>query len=317
MPEPTDSQTQVTVPGLRDVRRNRSNARRERLAADGTGVARQQAIQTLFASTLTKAGFDLDTFEALQQEHQAAMRARIAQRRAEADERSSALLEATPRDVENWRQTIEHLTALAPAAAPGPFVYLTTASEILATPGITLASTHIEPQNNWAQFHLETTDDAIDEVTCRFVWQNPSDKYAVVNVNGYLVLNGIVEAIAHGGFWSDARTSYARLDAVLRISELWNRPPTSPLLQAGQDQKVLELSANASGFWDLGEIAYEEVSKGFLLQYSQFVLPPHGTAAFDLGCWLQYGSTDGEANYVFLERGHEVLAVGVLIDVLS
>ena len=118
---------------------------------------------------------------------------------------------------------------------------------------ITLDSSHIgpTPENNWARFfhdvsHGDGFDVGSGVVSFGFLWQNPSDKAVVVNVHGYLVLDGFCSVFSNGGFIALAFAEL-NVDADLVIHELWNDPPTSPVAQSTQSQNALTLSCESLG----------------------------------------------------------------------
>jgi len=281
--------------------------------------ARRHAAQALLEAMLTNAGIERDQFEALQ-ESEAERHARIAQCLAEADAQAAARQGTVRRDVENWRYTVERLNTLASPAAPVQLFLLETAADISATPGLTLDATQIAPLNNSANLFLFSENEGRAEaVSFGFLWQNASDRYAVVHVDGYLVLDGTFQAIAYGGLHLplDYRHCTVVVDASLNIQELWNQPPTSPVRQANQDWRMLTLEADASGWFDDTEMVTQDLYRGVTLQYTQLVLPPQGTARIEVSCVLTSTSREGQGRFIFRDFGRQVLGNGVLIGVLS
>lgn len=279
-------------------------------------LARRRARQALLESMLTKAGVGRE-FEALHRESEVEIQARIAQQMAEADAQSAAMRGIVRSEVENWRYTVGHLKTLVPTATPIQRILLDTASDVTATPGLSLDSTQIAPTNNSAKFFLLSSTDpgTTQTVSFGFTWENASDRSAVVNVDGYLVLDGRCQAVAFGGSFGGYRLCHMFVDASLNIQELWNRPPTSPIRQGGQDARALAITANAAGFFDDTEIVTRYLFRGFDLQYQQLVVPPHGTIRIDVSCTLICFHSDGEARFIFHNDG-QVLVYGVLIGVL-
>jgi hypothetical protein len=288
-----------------------------RQGVDEQQLARRRAKQALLESMLTKAGVEGDRFEAIHRETEAEIQARIAQQMAEADAQSVAMRGIVRSDVENWRYTVGHLKALVLTATPTQRILLDTASDVTATPGLSLDSTQIAPTNNSAKFFLLSSTDpgTTQAVSFGFTWENASDRSAVVNVDGYLVLDGRCQAVAFGGSFGGYRLCHMFVDASLNIQELWNRPPTSPIRQGGQDARALAITANAAGFFDDTEIVTRHLFRGFDLQYQQLVVPPHGTIRIDVSCTLICFHSDGEARFIFHNHG-QVLVYGVLIGVL-
>ena len=288
-----------------------------RQGLDERQLARRRSARAILESILTKAGVELDRFEALHQESEADIQARIEQQMAEADAESAAMRDTVRREVENWRKTVEHLKTLAPTAAPVQRFLLDTASDITATSGLTVDSKQIAPTNNAAKFFFRTNGPGTTEtLSFAFLWQNPSDRPAVVNVDGYLVLDGRCRATAFGNTFGGFNVCHMFVDARLDIHELWNQPPTSPIRQSGQDARALQVSANASDFFNDGEVVTRFLFRGFDLQYGQFVVPPHGTARIEVSCVVHCFVSNGQARFIFNNDDGRVLAPGVLIGVL-
>jgi hypothetical protein len=270
-------------------------------------------------STLVAAGLDLEKFESLRAQGRTELREWADQRKAEIDAQAKELQPTIARVAESWRATVQQLQNFAPPPS-SPFSYhlLDTASQISSTSGVTLSGTNVAPTNNWAEFQLFTSDSDNQKVTFTFSWQNQSEKYAVINVDGYLVLNGVVQASADTGFAAlfPGGTSQVWVSADLYMSGLpWQPPGTPPqLLATGSPE--LYLSAHA-GWDDPGEILSQPLFRGYDLQYQTVTVPPGGTVTVGVACGLHYLNDDGSANFVFATMGRQVLCPGVLITVVS
>jgi hypothetical protein len=195
---------------------------------------------------------------------------------------------------------------------------LETASDITATPGITLDATQMAPTNNWAQFYWPTFDNGGYEeaVGFGFLWQNASAQHVVVNVTGFPILIGDLQAIAYG-YYNPFELSFCnmRVDVRLNIQELWNQPPTSPPLQPGQEWGVVTNRASA-GFFDDPEIVDKRVERGLVLGYDQLVVPPQGTVRIEVSCVMDTAHRNGEARFIFTNFDRQVQAYAVVINVL-
>jgi hypothetical protein len=131
-----------------------------------------------------------------------------------------------------------------------------------------LDSRQIAPADNSAKFQLRVTEPGTTQsVSFGYIWQNASDRSAVVNVDGYLVLDGRCQAIAFDGFFQGFRLCHLFVNASLDIQELWNQPPTSPIRQGGQDARALRITAIDDGFFEDGESVIRYLFRGFDLQY--------------------------------------------------
>ena len=285
-------------------------------AFDEQKLARRRAAHALLESVLMKAGVEPDKFAALRQKSEADIEERSAQHMAEADAQSAAMRATVRRDVENWRSAVEQLRTLAATAEPVQRFLLDTATDVSATPGLTLEATQIAPTKNSAKFLLRVTDPGTTQaVTFGFVWQNTSDRTVVVNVDGYLVLDGRCQAFARGGTLLGFRLCHVLVDVSLNIQEVWNQPPTSPIRQGSQDAHALAITANAGGVFDDDESVVRFLFRGFNLQYRQLVVPPQGHVRIEVACTLICFTSDGVGRFIFNNDG-QVLAYGVLIGVL-
>jgi hypothetical protein len=265
---------------------------------------------------LTKAGIELDKFEALRQESEAEIQAKIAQQIAEANAQSAAMRETVRREVENWRYAVEQLKTLTATAEPIQRILLDTALDVTTTPGttpgLTVDSTQMAPGNNSAKFSLRSRGpDSTETVSFGFIWQNPSDKSAVVNVDGYFVFDGVCEAFSGGGIFNFSRTAMF-VKARLNLQELWNQPPTSPIRQ---DADVLFVFANPSGLFEESDSVIRYLFRGFDLQYRQLVVPPQGHVRIEVSFVFDFNVSNGRVRFIFNEDG-QVLTPGVLIGVL-
>ena len=308
MPEPVNPGTKISLSERSDARRRLSGFRRAHRASD------RRAAGKLLESTLTKAGVDLEQLKALQSQRKAAAREQIARIKAEADEQSSAALSTVEYTIQAWRNDIEKLSTLQPPPNIQRFL-LDTASEIATTPGLEPVAKHIGPQNNSAQFHLSPRTSGFEQVDFGFLWKNPSDQSAMVNVDGYLILNGICQILVSGDFFGDF--SNVQIDAFLRIHQLWNSPPTSPAPQSSQFQRALDMVLDNPGPFSGGDISSENLFRGFDLQFSTLVVPPLASAGFEILCQIFFSNDDGEVTLFFSNQGRQVLCPGVLLTVMT
>ncbi len=316
--------SKVGLSKLMDARRKLSTFRRGGFSTKREKSASQQAIKKLLESNFTKAGFELNKFGALIKQSDAEARQKLANLKAESDKQSPAVLETLHGTAENLIANVAHLQAIPATVASPTYFLLDTATEISSNGGVTLVSKHIgpSPEFNSAQFHFD--GDAADagfgtpgsgEVSFGFLWQNPSHVSAVINIDGYIALNGLCSVISNGGFWGKGFSNLS-ISTSLIINELWNSPPTSPIEQPSQSQQALSLSCDSIGPFASSHIAFENLFRGFDLQFSQLVVPPKGTVGFEVVCTLFTWMNDGAAHGIFNDRGREAFSPGVLIAVL-
>jgi hypothetical protein len=264
--------SKIALSQLMEARRKLPITRRSGCPAHMKTSAGRQAIKRFLESNLGKAGFDFDAFGDLVKWSGAEARLRIADLKADADRMSHAGLQASHRMVDDLNNRLARFKGIDSSDAPAEFFLLDTASEISSVE-ITLDSTHIgpTPENNWARFfHDASAGDASGQgvVSFGFLWQNPSDKSAVVNVHGYLVFNGFCSVFSNGSFFSPGGAGLT-VFADLAIHELWNDPPTSPAPQSGQSQVALQIDCDSVGFFEPGCANGRSLAAGFDLEFDQ------------------------------------------------
>jgi hypothetical protein len=328
MPEYNEDQIKMALTAAKYLAAAR-NARRQDFTPRQADVSERSEIQAnrratekLLASSFAKAGFEVDKFDEHLAQNRSALR-RIAERRkAEAVERSSSAKDALRHGVEGRRKVMEHLADVTPpesptVAVPKFYELLDRPITILPTGGVYVHADSIEPANSWAKITVDSESYAEDELSFYFLWQNPSDTHAVIDVNAYLVLNGFCQVESEGGYFPGVRHSRLAVRARLDLLEWWNQPPTSPLWQVDQEQPALFLSTDTSGWLDHNATDSEAVFRGYDLRYNLALVPPHGVVVFEVALFVRYGSTEGSIHVDFASGDFEVLCPGVLIGMLA
>jgi hypothetical protein len=263
-------------------------------------------------SALSSAGLDLKKADALGKKNQAELRKWAAKRKAETDAQRKEMEPAIQRIVGSWRTKLQDLQSYSPPpASPFHYFLLDTATQISSTSKLALASTNIAPTNNWAEFKFEATGGPAQSVMFTFEWENASDVFALVNVHGYLVLNGEVEAIAGGGFFPGNTTeahSYVKLSLSVAGAQqqIFVDQEAWPVVRAVYD-----------GYYSGGQIQAQPELRGFDLEVDLLIVPPGASLTVELAYDLSFSIDDGQVDYVFTSLGRKVLSPGVLIVVVS
>jgi hypothetical protein len=281
--------------------------------------AAQKAVAEMLKSTLKSSGFDLNKFEKYNKQAQSELREWAVKRKSQNSAERAAVQKTIEQTTAAWRDRIIRLQSyVAPPASPFKYYLLDTATEISATSGISLSAQNIAPTQNWAEFQFSTGSSNTQEVTFQFSWQNSTALYQVVNVNGYLVLNGECEALADSGAAGifPGGTSDVYVNANLYFLETWQPNGTTPI---GVDsQRALDLEANGGGWFEaVGAILDQQLFRGFDLQSQTVTIPPGGVLNIQVGCGLSCSIDGGSANYIFNGQGRQVLSPGVLVTVVS
>jgi len=217
----------------------------------------RQSVKKLLAAGLGRAGVDPDKPNPLLKKGNATVRS-VGNARAETTQRSSTSPDVMRQTLKSVDDHVQQLAGTHVPAAPSEFFLLDTADEISAS-AITLSSTHAgpAPEYNWATFFYEASADGDGfghagggTVSFGFRWKNPLGPGARVTVHSYLVLDGDCGVFTDGGLFVGGNFSNLWIDADLFIHELWHDPPTSPLPQATQSQRALDLELFTWGFFE-------------------------------------------------------------------
>ena len=282
--------------------------------------AAQKAMAEMLKSTLKSAGFDLKEFEKFRKQSEAELHDWAAKRKAQNDAERAAMQKTIDRTIASWRERVVRLQNYA-VPPPSPFKYylLDTATQISATSGISLAAQNIAPTQNWAEFQFQTGSSATQEVDFEYSWQNSTANYQVVNIDGYLVLNGECEALADSGFAGivPGGSSDVYVYANLNLFETWQPNGATTPIRVDTEQ-AFYLHADGGGwFGAVGAILDQKLFRGFDLQYQTLVIPPGGVLNIQIACELQCTIDGGSANYIFNTMGRQVLSPAALVTVVS
>lgn len=321
-PKVTESQIKTALSAVDEARRREdANLRRARLAERARVQSKAEKLLTPY---WRKTGLDVAAFEKIRAQAKIEMRRLAEQQKADAIKQSSSVRDRLRYGVDSWRKTIERFrvpnATLVSQFVPG-FVVIETPFIIWPTHGLEMDDSHIEPGNNWAKVKGQSQKSSGQEnLRFIFVWENPNDRFAAVNVASFLRLNGSCEASADGGTAGifPGGTSNLYLKAFLNVWEWWNQPPTNPVFRATQRREVLNLSADGGGwFGSVGAIEVRSVNGNFDLSYDLFVLPPNGVAVFEVTLLVDYENDDGRIQLDFSSGSFEVMCPLVAVAILT
>ena len=281
--------------------------------------AGQKAVGERLRLALSSAGFDLKEFERIRKQAEQDLHAWAAKRKSQSEAEYGAMRKTIEQTMANWRDNVVRLSTVAfPPPSPFKYYLLDTATQISATSKVNLAAQNIGATQNWAQFQFETGNSDTQEVTIEFSWQNTTANFQVINVDGYVVLNGECDATADGGtFILPGGSSDAYVNANLYLFETWQPNGDTNRMQADSGQ-ALHLYANGGGWFEgVGAILNQKVFRGFDLQFQTLVIPPGGVLRIQVACSMQCTIDGGSANYIFSSLGRQMVSPGVLITVVS
>jgi hypothetical protein len=289
MPKLAESKIKAAI----SAREKEARADSELLNAmlDRMRAGRRQGEKALTAH-LKKTGFDFEAYDRIRAQQQAEMQRLLKHSEATAIKLSRSRAKALAYGIANWRKRIE---GFRDATRVSPFVPV---FEVVETPFLIWPTNHLElvdsriqPWNNRAKVHGLWRGTGNENLRFIFVWQNPNDKFVLVNVESYLAVNGACDAFAEGGILTGSINS-VWVQATLNVWEWWHHPPTLLPPQATQTQKVLSI-ATAGGSLGVGSVKSKSANGLFDLRRTMFSLPPHGVAVFEVALEFHYDNTDG------------------------
>ena len=318
MPKLTESQIKGAISAREKETRADSKFRKAMFAR--MQASRRQGEKAL-TSYLKKTGFDFEAYNRIRAQQQKEMQRLLKEAGTAAIKRSSSRNKELTHGVENWRKNIERFrdATLVSKFVPA-FEVVDTPFLIWPTNDLELEDSHIQPWNNTAKIRGLWRDTGSENLRFIFVWDNPIDKWVVVNVESNLAVNGACDAFAEGGFLVGSLNSVF-VRASLNVWEWWNQPPTMLSPQATQTQRVLAVAASGGGFLsNLGGGSVDSASASGIhdLRRTLFSLPPHGVAVFEVALEFFYDNTGGgmiQANFASGDFG--VKCPAVVIALLS
>jgi hypothetical protein len=194
---------------------------------------------------------------------------------------------------------------------------------IWPTNDLELEDSRIQPWNNTAKVRAQWRDsgtERTENLRFVFVWQNPNDRWTVVNVESNLAVNGACDAFAEGG-WLGGSINSLFVQASLNVWEWWNQPPTLLPPQATQVRGFLALAVSGGGLLSNlggGNIHSKSANGIFDVRRTLFSLPPNGVAVFEVTLEFFYENTGGGMIQVnFASGSFGVMCPAVVIAILS
>lgn len=277
--------------------------------------------EKVLRSHLTKTGFPPADYERIRSQNQTEMRRLLKTAEATAIKRSSSRMKDLRHQVERWRERIERFRNGTVASPWVPaFDVIETPFIIWPTNNVELDDSHIQPWNNTAKVRGQWDGTGTENLRFIFVWENPNDRWVLVNVESNLAVNGFCDAFAVGGFIVGSINSLF-VQATLKIWEWWNNPPTNPLAQAAQTRGILSLALSGGGVLSNlggGHIHSKTANGVYDLRHNLFSIPPHGVVVFEVTLEFLFDNDGGGMTQANFSSGDfQVKCPAVVIAFLS
>ncbi len=313
MPKISESQIKLALAAPRDARSLSSQFAPGYLSGDSGIRANERALGDLLASFLAKTGFDVDAFEKINAQNDIALDRIAKEQKDDAVKRSSSVRDSLRHQVGGRLKT--------PEALPnGPqYVLLDTPFLIWPTHGLAMDTSHVEPANSFAKVRVDRygDDDARQELGFYFIFQNPSDRIAVINADAYLVASGFCGVRSDPGMAIGLRQANVHIVAHLHLWEWWNQPPTEPFPQVDQTHDVLRVSCDSSGLFASASSDVKYVFRGYDLRYISFVIPAHDFVVLEVVLSIHYWFAGGSIDADFSSGDCRVMCPAVLLTILN
>jgi hypothetical protein len=254
-------------------------------------LANERKLGEQIRAFLTKSGIEVEKIDKMLADNQSERRRLLEKEKADAYKLLPRIEDTFRHGIDGRFKALE--LANLPNINPPNFIVLDTPNYIHAHPPNILTASHIEPRNSTARMRYhqsEEGDGFFVWVSFYFHWNNSSpNPMLLANVASRLVVKGLWEVSANSSFLNPP--SYVRLtaDAELRVYELWESAPPSPLTQITH---ILDLDVEGGlpPIIGKGHSKYEWVFNGYdLVEQSSFVVPPKGVVLFEMGLFSVAG----------------------------
>lgn len=234
------------------------------------------------------------------------------------------------KDSRGQKTAIAHLAAqkvkayevLSAVNVPGTqYHLLNTPFEISSSAGMPLTSSAIVPSNSSAKFklHVEDGPDVTNTASFKYVWVNPSEKYVVVNVHGYIIFRGHVQYGVGGGFFGGDRNITVSVNGRLEIFDLSNPDPVSVPPVADQSVNVYYAHEDQGDWFSVGAVGAKDIFRGYDLSHELLVVPPHATMGFNMTAAFTCNTGDDESliDLDFASGNFQLGSPAVLLAIVS
>lgn len=253
-----------------------------------------QAAQKLLKPLLEDSRFPLNKFEKIHADNRSNLHRELERRRSAAIERSAEDGASLTHQIHQQAEASERLKALnasADSLAVNPFrITLNQPSSIVPPSGLSLAGSHFEPYNTWAKIRTGSTEPggANKELCFLFLWTNPADTFAVVNVSSPLVAHGHCFVGDNGGFWPADRGANIEVGASLHT---WSDDSAGP--QAADDYWPIDkIAVSTGGFFDVGALMDETFARARVVERDLVQVPGRGTLKVKVCLQIMYNVAD-------------------------
>lgn len=283
-------------------------------------AATQRAAAKVLAKAL-KASEAAKEFAAVLAKDEAELSAALNKTKVAAVARSSDRLAQLQAQAANRIRNLEQLAVVPAQPASVRRHLLKKPMFILPSRTIALDENEVIPGKSFAKFRgrVERKASFWGNVKFFYLWNNPDNKFSVINVDGYIIFNGHANVGANGGTFPGDRSASVTIRGHLDILEWDQQPPTQPPSQPDQTVEALRLQVREPGFFEAGALKEKFVFRGYDLRHTLLVVPPLATLVFTVNAEVTAGcgADSGLVEFDFSSGGFQVGSPAVLVTLLS
>jgi hypothetical protein len=257
--------------------------------------------------------FDKERANQLLARHREEVESYLQKQEKRSAKQASAISKAYRRAWDNRRAALKHLGnkpyTLAPTILDQPF-------SIFTFPSAMLVEDNIESGNSWAKL-LWSDDQDIEskDVSVRFffVWENPNDYLAVINIRASLIARGQCKVSAYPGLFLGGWSS------LFLTTQLRAHLSGTVIGGNAQEQKITSLGADTWGSIVGGDKSsdLEDIFSEKNLAIEQIIVEPRQMVIIDVKLLAIYYIDNGRVDLVFARDHPYVACPAVTIEVLS
>lgn len=286
----------------------------------------RRAVAKLFISTLKESsggkidyrGFEKH-FAEIAAEDAAQLNAAALEARAAAVKGSGSAQKLLDAETSSRLKGLNDLVALTPTVASPRYELLKAPFEIVPI-NLTLDAAESILVKSFVKFRVKLDRRGSNgSVQFNYLWQNLSDKFAVINVDGYMIFHGHAFVGVGGGVCPGNRTASYAVKGSLSLLQFWTQPPSQPFQQPDQLVDVSSLNVTADGFSEVGALDERDIFRGYDLRHTLLTVPPEGVVVIRLSATVNCscGTDSGNLDVDFTSGEFNVGSPAVLVTILT
>ena len=318
-PRPGTGSRKIKPPTAEELNKALAPIREARDAREALAVTVRPTIPPLSPDTvksvLASMGLKLGELEKMAATHRKELRALADERVRAAAGRSKSLQAFLDRQIAERRKAAQGLSELLPNTR---YTVLDRPNGILTTGGLQLDHGRIQSYASWGKVRHQSAsyDPTVRTLVFSYFWQNAIGADAVITADGYIVLNGVAQAIDAGGLWLFSH-SHTTLTLSVQLSILdW--PVTSQGSEIGYDETALYLDAYEDS-WpaSVGAFLTRNVFRGYDIRLPDIIVKAGQAKVFEVILRIESSVGDGSISVDFSTGEFQVMSPMLSIAITS